>query len=99
MGARDLVFHHGPADDRTLQGPIWQTAGNLGGKDTSQGEITPPPADDPTPFDVAAVDTVHITGGDYPFAATTLDRLEQVSAATLERVGRTLETWLEGGEQ
>ena len=99
VGAADQVFYQSAADDRTLQGAIWQTAADLGWNDTFQAEIKPPPADDPTPFDVAAVDTVHITGGDYPYAATTLDRLEQVSAATLERVGRTLETWLEGGEQ
>jgi hypothetical protein len=99
VGAAGQVFYQNATDDRTVQGAIWQTAADLGWSDTFQAEVKPPPADDPTPFNVAAVDTVHIAGSDYPYTATTLDTLEQVTAATLERVGQTLETWLESGPE
>jgi hypothetical protein len=99
VGAEGQVFYQSATDDRTLQGALWQTAAELGWSDTFQAEIKPPSVDYPTPFDGARVDMIHIFGADYPYAATTLDTLEQVSAATLERVGRTLEVWLEGGEQ
>jgi hypothetical protein len=99
VGADGQVFFQNATDDRTLQDAIWQTAAELGWSDTFLAEIKPPPADYSTPFDVAEVDAVHITGAGYPFAATTLDTLDRLAAATLERVGRTLETWLEDAEQ
>ena len=97
VGAADQIFYQDAAADRTLQDAIWQTAADLGWADTFQAEIKPPQAGVQTPFQATGVATASIDGVDYPFAATTLDTLDRLAAATLERVGLTLETWLEQG--
>ena len=97
VGAADQIFYQDAAADRTLQDAIWQTAADLGWADTFQPAIKPAQAGVQTPFQATDVATASIAGADYPFAATTLDTLDRLAAATLERVGLTLETWLEQG--
>jgi hypothetical protein len=51
--------------------------------------------DDHTPFLAEGIDAVDIIDFDYPFWHTTEDTPDKVSAESLERVGRVLETFLE----
>lgn len=107
VGAAGQVFQQNAAAS-AVQEAIWQTGARLGWDETfapapetsEAGEPNAPPAADAlSPFAAAGVTVARIAAADYPYAATMEDTLEQVSAATLERVGRTLESWLEGEEQ
>jgi hypothetical protein len=53
-------------------------------------------SDDHTPFLQRGIPAVDIIDFDYPYWHTTQDMPDKVSAASLERVGRVLEVWLEG---
>jgi hypothetical protein len=51
--------------------------------------------DDHIPFKNRGIPAVDIIDFDYPHWHTTADTADKVSAASLERVGRTLEAYLE----
>lgn len=74
---------------------IWQVAGELG----YGSWFVPTPRysiiDDHTPFLRAGIPAVDIIDFDYPYWHTTEDTLDKLSADSLERVGRTVETLLE----
>jgi len=53
--------------------------------------------DDHTPFLERGIPAVDIIDFDYPYWHTTADTLDKVSAESLVRVGRVLETFLEAG--
>ena len=101
VGATDQRFFQDAAADSALQDEVWQTATDLGWGETFQPVVSPAREGVHTPFQTqeTATATVTIDGAGYPFAATTLDTLERLAPATLERVGRTLESWLENGLQ
>lgn len=78
-----------------LREEIWAVAGELG----YENHIIPQPRhtiiDDHIPFlerGIAAVDMIDF---DYPYWHTVADTADKVAPASLERVGRTLEVWLE----
>ncbi len=52
--------------------------------------------DDHLPFARRGIPTVDIIDFDYPYWHTVEDTADKASPESLERVGRTLETWLEG---
>jgi len=54
--------------------------------------------DDHIPFRDLGIPSVDIIDFDYPYWHTTEDTLDKISAASLERIGRTIEVWLEKGE-
>lgn len=74
---------------------IWQVAGELG----YGSWFVPTPRysiiDDHIPFLRAGIPAVDIIDFDYPHWHTTEDTLDKLSAESLERVGRTVETLLE----
>ena len=96
VGAAGQLFYHDAAADSALQDALWQAATDLGWGDTFVAEIRPPDPGVQTPLQAAGAPTAAIAGLDYPYAATTLDTQDKLDAVTLERVGRTLEAWLEG---
>jgi hypothetical protein len=51
--------------------------------------------DDHIPFAVRGIPAVDLIDFDYPYWHTTADTIDKISAESLERVGRTLETFLE----
>lgn len=51
---------------------------------------------DHLPFVRAQVPTVYILNSQYPHRYTTQDTLDKLKADELEKIGRTLQTWLEG---
>jgi glutaminyl-peptide cyclotransferase len=83
--------------DAELMGTLWQTAAGLGYGEYFVPEYGYAIMDDHIPFRQKGWVAVDIIDFDYPFWHTTQDTLDKVSAESLERVGRVLEVWLEGG--
>jgi len=77
----------------TLQQEIWLTAQTLG-YSAFVAEPGPSILDDHTPFLRAGIPAVDIIDFEYPPWHTQADTLDKVSPASLEQVGRTLQTWL-----
>ena len=76
-----------------LQQQIWMTARTLGYGAFVAGP-GPSILDDHTPFLRAGIPAVDIIDFDYRHWHTQADTLDKVSPASLEQVGRTLQTWL-----
>lgn len=80
-----------------LSDAIWRQAAELG----YGAYLVPEPKyriiDDHLPFLQRGIPAIVIIDFDYPYWHTTADTLDKVGAESLERVGRTLETWLENG--
>ena len=76
-----------------LQQEIWRTAQTLGYSAFIAGP-GPSILDDHTPFLRARIPAVDIIDIEYPPWHTQADTLDKVSPASLEQVGRTLQTWL-----
>jgi hypothetical protein len=75
---------------------IWGIAARLGYQDafipTAKWSMT----DDHTPFLQRGIPAVDLIDFDYPYWHTTQDTADKVAPASLERVGRVLQTLLEG---
>ncbi len=82
--------------DLRLSQEIWGVAAQLG----YGAQFTPATKwsmlDDHTPFVERGIRSVDIIDFDYPHWHRISDTLDKLSPASLERVGRTLEVWLEG---
>jgi glutaminyl-peptide cyclotransferase len=89
------IYFEGNSDP-ALRGEIWSGAGGLGFGDTFIPELKFTMLDDHIPFRDLGIPSVDIIDFEYPYWHTTRDTLEKISAASLERVGRTVEIWLEG---
>lgn len=89
------IFYEGNSDVET-QKQLFDVAARLGyGKEfVPQTKWTM--IDDHTPFLQQGIRAVDLIDFDYPFWHTTQDTADKVSAASLERVGRVVQTWLEG---
>lgn len=78
-----------------LREEIWAVAGELG----YDSHIIPEPRhtiiDDHIPFLERGIPAVDMIDFDYPYWHTVADTADKVAPASLERVGRTLEVWLE----
>lgn len=83
--------------DPTLQGHLWNIAGELGYGESFIADPGYSMLDDHTPFLENGIPAVDIIDFDYPYWHTTEDTMDKVSGESLERVGRVLETFLEQG--
>ena len=79
-----------------LQERIWRLADSLGYGHSFIAEHRHSIVDDHTPFLQQGIPAVLIIDFDYIYWHTTLDTPDKLSAASLERVGRVLETLLKG---
>jgi glutaminyl-peptide cyclotransferase len=95
IGDADQQIYKERTSTPGLQDRIWSIAAGLGYQAyfISQSKWTM--TDDHTPFLRHGYDAVDLIDFDYPFWHTTQDTADKVSAASLERVGRVLETLLE----
>lgn len=82
---------------RELSDAIWRKAAELGFDRFLVAENGYLLIDDHLPFLRAGIPAITIIDFDYPHWHTTSDTLDKVSAESLERVGLTLEAWLEDG--
>lgn len=90
---QQIYFEHN--SDPDVMRAIWQVASELGYEDTIIPEYRHSMLDDHTPFARLGIPAVDMIDFDYPYWHTTADTLDKVSAESLERVGRTVETYLE----
>jgi Zn-dependent M28 family amino/carboxypeptidase len=81
--------------DQALSQEIWAVAGELGYQDYFIPEHRHTIIDDHIPFIERGIPAVDIIDFDYPYWHTVEDTADKVSPESLERVGRTLEVWLE----
>jgi len=97
VGDADQQIYYEHNSDPALMRAIWQVAAQLGYGDAIIPEYRHSMIDDHTPFADLGIPAVDMIDFDYPYWHTANDTLDRVNAASLERVGRTLETFLESG--
>jgi len=97
VGDTEQRFPFEGNSDPALQQVLWAQAASLGYGAQFVNVPGQPILDDHLPFRSLGLPSVDIIDFDYAYWHTTGDTLDKVSAESLERVGRTLEAWLEGG--
>ncbi len=90
---QDLYYEHNSTDE--LSAEIWAVAAELGYQDSFIPEFRHTIIDDHIPFLERLIPAVDIIDFDYPYWHTVDDTADKVAPESLERVGRTLEVWLE----
>lgn len=94
VGDADLQIYYEHNSDVALSQEIWALAAQLGFT-AFVPELRHAMTDDHTAFLRRGIPAVDIIDFDYPAWHTTHDTLDQISAESLEQVGRTLEVWVE----
>ncbi len=95
IGDADQQIYYEYNSDPALMQAIWQVAADLGYRETIIPEYRYSILDDHTAFARLGIAAVDMIDFDYPYWHTTADTLDKVSAASLERVGRTVKAFLE----
>jgi Zn-dependent M28 family amino/carboxypeptidase len=95
IGDADQQIYYEKGSTPALAEQIWAVAARLG----YQAHIIPQPKytiiDDHLPFLERGIPAIDMIDFDYPYWHTTADTADKVVPQSLERVGRTLEVWLE----
>lgn len=97
VGDAEQDIYYEQNSDAQLQQQIWGIAARLGYSAQFIPQYKWSMDDDHTPFLQRGIRAVDLIDFDYPYWHTTEDTADKVSAESLERVGRVLQTWLEGG--
>ncbi len=97
VGDIDQVLYFEANSDPSLSLLLWRIAADLGYGEYFVPQVGYSVLDDHIPFLRAGIPAVDVIDFDYPFWHTTQDTIDKVSTASLERVGRTLEIFLESG--
>jgi Zn-dependent M28 family amino/carboxypeptidase len=95
IGDADQQLYYEQNSDAALSQEIWAVAAELGYADNFIAEPKHTIIDDHIPFLERLIPAVDIIDFDYPYWHTVEDTADKVSPESLERVGRTLEVWLE----
>ena len=95
IGDRDQNIYYDRNSDPDLSQTLWEIADEQGYGDRFIPQYRYAILDDHVPFMRRGVTAVDIIDFDYPYWHTTEDTVDKVSAASLEAVGRTVESWLE----
>lgn len=95
VGDADQQIYFDHNSHAELSAEVWRTAAQLGYDEHFLPVARYAMLDDHTPFARRGIPSIDIIDFDYPYWHTTADTADKVSAASLERVGRTLETFLE----
>jgi hypothetical protein len=96
IGDADLQIYYERSSTARLKEGIWQVAASLNYEAfIAQDKYTI--IDDHRPFLDKGIPAVDLIDFDYPYWHTIEDTLDKISAASLEAVGRTLQTWLVQG--
>jgi len=90
---QQLYYERNSTDE--LSEEIWAVAAELGYEDYFIPEFKHTIIDDHLPFLERLIPAVDIIDFDYPYWHTVEDTVDKVAPESLERVGRTLEVWLE----
>lgn len=95
VGDLEQRFPWEATSDDKLRRELWAIAAELGYEEYFVPVLGPAIIDDHSPFLRLGLPAVDIIDFDYPHWHTTQDTPDKVSPASLERVGRVLEAWLE----
>ena len=95
VGDADQQIYLEANSDEALSQKIWATAAQLGYGNYFRPEVRWHLVDDHIPFARLGVPAVDIIDFDYEYWHTTADTADKISPESLERVGRTLLTYLE----
>jgi glutaminyl-peptide cyclotransferase len=95
VGDADQQFPYEGNSDPAVRESIWSAAKELGYEEAFPARMGPTMLDDHIPFRDLGVPAVDIIDFDYPYWHTAHDTLDKISPLSLERVGRTVEAWLE----
>jgi Zn-dependent M28 family amino/carboxypeptidase len=95
VGDADQQIYFDQNSHAELSAQVWRTAAQLGYDEHFLPVARYAMIDDHIPFARRGIPSIDIIDFDYPYWHTTADTADKVSAASLERVGRTLETFLE----
>jgi Zn-dependent M28 family amino/carboxypeptidase len=96
IGDADQNIYYEGYSDPDLSARLWAIAAELGYSDYIIPESKHTIIDDHLPFKEQGIPAVDVIDFDYPYWHTLADTSDKVSPISLERVGRTLEVWLEG---
>jgi hypothetical protein len=96
IGDADQDIYFESNSDREFQQQLWAIAARLGYQKQFIPSYKWQMTDDHTPFLQHGYRAVDMIDFDYPYWHTTQDTADKVTAASLERVGRVMQTWLEG---
>ncbi len=95
IGDIDQKIYFDGNSDRALSEKIWSIAANLGYSRYFLPQVRWFVLDDHVPFAQQGVPAIDIIDLDYEFWHTTADTADKVSPDSLERVGRTIQAFLE----
>jgi Zn-dependent M28 family amino/carboxypeptidase len=95
IGDADQQIYKERNSTPALQDQIWQIAAQLGYSAYFVPDYKWSMIDDHTPFLQRGIPALDVIDFDYPYWHTTQDTADKVSPASLERVGRVLQTFLE----
>jgi glutaminyl-peptide cyclotransferase len=95
----DQQFYYEGNSDPAIREEIWSTAKQLGFESFFLPSVRFTMIDDHIPFRELGIPAVDIIDFNYPYWHTTGDTLDKISAQSLERVGRTVEVWVEGSRK
>lgn len=97
IGDADQQLYKERNSTAELQDRIWDLAGDMGYGDYFIPQYKWSILDDHTPFLMRGIPAVDIIDFDYPYWHTVEDTADKVAPASLERVGRVVQAFLEGG--
>ena len=97
IGDADQQLLWEPNSDRGLTEAIWSVAAQLGYGEWFRLAPGTPLLDDHTPFIEAGYTAIDIIDFTYPYWHTVEDTPDKLGVESFERVGATLEVWLENG--
>ena len=95
IGDSDQQIYYEVNSDRALSDRIWSVAAQLGYGDHFIPQARWQIIDDHIPFAKRGIPAIDIIDFDYPYWHTINDTTDKVSPDSLERVGRTLQMFLE----
>jgi glutaminyl-peptide cyclotransferase len=99
VGDSDQQFYYERNSDAELMRKIWDLAEQAGYGNAFIKQPKYAMLDDHTPFASRGYRAIDIIDFDYPYWHTTADTPDKISAISLERVGHTLELWIEHGAE
>jgi glutaminyl-peptide cyclotransferase len=95
VGDRDQQFYFERNSDLDLLADLWDIAADLGYQDQFIPQAKWSIIDDHAPFAALGLPAADVIDFDYPAWHTSADTLDQISAESLERIGRVMEVYLE----
>jgi glutaminyl-peptide cyclotransferase len=95
IGDTDQQLYWDRNSDPRLNEGLWQTAARLGFAQEFIPQYKWTMIDDHIPFAQRGIPSIDLIDFDYPYWHTTQDTADKVGPRSLERIGRTVSTWLE----